>query len=215
MKWILKHYRLFSITAIIAILPTNNLIVRHQHQYPNQSLLETPITMIKITLLLAFILFWLISIINIQYEYTHNSKWKTVYKSNGNNYVSITLFSKVIYFPHIQMYITPEQSRLGDTYAKFENLTHQKKAEGIVTISSTWSIEDKRTFALQGKNIIIEGKLNQNSRITKIEYTPTLKMRRKLFRYASDPIDSNVDGELRITISEIDSWQKRHSMFGD
>ena len=58
---------------------------------------------------------------------------------------------------------------------------------------------------MQGKNIIIEGELNQNSRIKKIEYTPTLKMRRKIFGYASDPIDSNVEGELRITISEIDS----------
>ena len=203
MKWILKHYRIFSITTIIAILILNELLARYPHQYPNQSLLETPITLIEIVSLLTFVSFWIISTINIQHQYMHNDAWEEIYKYNGNRCASLTLRS---YFTIIDMYITSDNSRLGESYKKFKKLTLRNKIQGNVAIRFEISFDEQiRTVNLQNKNIIIEGELNQNSRITKIEYVPTLKMTRTLFGYSNEPIESDVDGELRITISESDS----------
>lgn len=213
MKWILKHYRLFSVTTIIATLILNELLAHYQHQYPKQSLLETPILMIEIVSLLTFISFCIISTINIQRQYIHNDAWEEIYKYNGNRCASLTLRS---YFTIIDMHITSDNSRLGESYKKFEKLTRRNKIQGSIAIRFEISLsEERRTVNLQSKNIIIEGKLNQNSRITKIEYVPTLKMVHTLFGYSSEPIESDVDGELRITISESDSWHKNHSLFGD
>lgn len=212
-KWILKHYRIFSITTIIAILILNELLARYQHQYPKQSLLETPILMIEIVSLLTFISFWIISTINIQRQYIHNDAWEEIYKYNGNRCATLRLGS---YFTNIDIYITSNNSRLGESCKNFKKLICRNKIQGSVAIRFEISFsEERRTVNLQSKNIIIEGKLNQNSRITKIEYVPTLKMTRTLFGYSSEPIESDIDGELRITISESDSWQKEHSLFGD
>ena len=183
-KWVLKHYRLFSIITIIQILILNELLARYQHQYSNQSLLETPILMIEIVSLLTFISFWIISTINIQRQYIHNNAWEEIYKYNGNRCVSLTLRS---YFTIIDMYITSGNSRLGKSYKKFKKLICRNKIQGSIAIRFEISFSEKiKTVNLQSKNIIIEGELNQNSRITKIEYVPALKMTRTLFGYSSE-----------------------------
>lgn len=213
-KWILKHYRLFAFTAIVALLIANELCVYHKNQYSNQSLLQTPIITIEILSLFAIALFCLVFATNVRHEYIYNDNWKEIYTSYGDYYVSLTLTNCII--DDTKMYIDPDLSRLGNVYSKFKKLIRRKKIiQGSITISRSPFNKETRTFNLQSKNIIIEGIFNQNSRITKIEYAPALKMKHVLFGYSSEELDSNVDGELRITISQNDSCQKEHSLFGD
>lgn len=62
--------------------------------------------------------------------------------------------------------------------------------------------EETKTIHINKTDIIYEGELTPNSRITKIEYRPAEQMYKTLYGYNGKPKTTDKDGLVRITISD-------------
>lgn len=208
LTWILKNNYLFTIIAGIIFLIEIKVLVSYFKkikQQPKSGILQTMDMVGKTLALLSIVLICGILDSCIQNEYVHDSDWTTIYTQNEKNCVSLNLKS---YGTYPGEFTTSTCSQLDKDYVKFKQLIKDSNPHGSITFEeNAANLETKnqnstRTINLDSKNIIIEGELNQNSRITKIEYTPTSKMKRTLFGFASELFNSDVDGDLRITISQ-------------
>ena len=215
---LLAHYYVFSIIPIIVFVLAIKVLFSYHKRLPNPTLLQSFIAIVKLLSLVCAMMAWLISSSNVKQEYIHDSDWKTVYSQDGDVCASLTFNA---HRGFIRQFTASSCSPLEKSHAHFKALSNDSNAHGSITLETlaiklgSESHKDIRSVNLSGKNIIIEGELNKTSRITKIEYIHTSKMKRTLFGHSSEQVNSDVDGDLRITISPGKSLQKSNSLFGD
>ena len=245
LTWILKNNYLFTVIAgIVFLIEIKTLIsyFKRIKQYPKPGILQAMDMVGKTFALLSIVLICGILDSCIRNEYIHDSDWTTIYTQNEKNCISLNLKS---YGTYPGEFTTSTCSQLDEDYVKFKQLIKDSNPHGSIAFEeNTTNLETKnqnstRTINLDSKNIIIEGELNQNSRITKIEYTPTSKMKRTLFGFASEsfitkieyrPVTQmyntlfgfegeyeqpNIDGEIRITVNQDDTHTELKNLFGD
>lgn len=219
-KWILQNYYLLILVPVIVIFLAIKMFISYDNQSYIASKSQKIIAILKALALLCIMIFWCIVISNFHDKYISTNDWKTVYTHDGDvcmsleldNYQSLSL-SKT--------FTMNTCSRLGRDYSKIERLINRTNNKGHATLETVAiklgvvSQTDTRSINLSGKNIIIEGELNENSRISKVEYSPISKMKHTLFGYSSGQVDSDLNGELRITIAPGDALPKPKSLFGD
>lgn len=217
-EWLLTHYYSFVIIPIAAFVFAIKVLRSYHERLPNPTLLQSFIAIVKLLSLVCVIMVWLISSSNVKEEYIHDSDWKTIYSQDGDICASLTFD---VHHGFTSSFAASSCSPLEKSHTHFKALSNASNTHGSITLETVAvklgleSQKDTRSVNLSGKNIIIEGDLNENSRITKIEYVHTSKMKRTLFGYSSEQVNSDVDGDLRITISPGESLQKSNSLFGD
>lgn len=215
---LLTHYYVFSIIPIIVFVLAIKVLFSYHERLSNPTLLQSFIAIVKLLSLACAMMAWLISASNVKQEYVHDSDWKTVYSHGGDVCVLLTFNA---HHGFARQFTASSCSPLENSYSHFKALSSDSNAHGSIaleTVAIKLGLEphkDTRSVNLSGKNIIIEGELNENSRITKIEYIHTSKMKRTLFGHSSEQVNSDVDGDLRITISPGETPQKQDSLFGD
>lgn len=203
--WILKNNYLFTVIAVLIFLIEVKVLIsyfRQLKQHPRLPIDHTIDMVGKTFALLSIVLICGLLDSSVRNEYIHDSDWATIYTQNEKNCVSLKLKSHGTYPGE---FTTSTCSRLDKDYIKFKQLINDSNPHGSITLETNLEVKDQndtRTINLDSKNIIIEDELNENSKITKIEYVSTSKIKRTLFGFASDPFDSNMDGDLRITISQ-------------
>lgn len=216
--WLLTHYCVFVIIPIVAFTLVIKILRSYYSRYLSPSLMQSFIVIVKLLALIFVIIAWIGLAENIHEEYIHDGSWKTVYSQNGETCASLTFDA---HRGLAREFTTSSCSPLKDSGSHFKTLSNYSSTHGSITLETvaiklgSESHKDTRSVNLSGKNIIIEGELNENSRITKIEYIHTSKMKRTLFGHSSEQVNSDVDGELRITISPVEIPQKQNSLFGD
>ena len=217
-EWLLTHYYVFAIIPIAVFVLAIKVLIFYHKRLPNPTLLQSFIAMIKLLTLVCVMMVWLISASNVKQDYIHDSDWKTVYSQNGEVCASLTFDA---HHAFARQFTASSCSPLENSYSHFKALSNDSNTHGSIALETvaiklgSESHKDTRSVNLSGKNIIIEGELNENSRITKIEYIHTSKMKRTLFGHSSEQVNSDVDGDLRITISPGETPQKQDSLFGD
>jgi hypothetical protein len=217
-EWLLTHYYVFAIIPIAVFALAIKVLIFYHKRFPNPTLLQSFIAIVKLLSLVCVMMAWLISASNVKQEYVHDSDWKTVYSQGGDVCVLLTFNA---HHGFARQFTASSCSPLENSYSHFKALSSDSNAHGSIALETVAiklgsdSRKDTRSVNLSGKNIIIEGDLNENSRITKIEYIHTSKMKRTLFGHSSEQVNSDVDGDLRITISLGKSLQKSNSLFGD
>lgn len=217
-EWFLTHYYVFAIIPIAVFVLAIKVLISYHKRLPNPTLLQSFIAIVKLLSLVCVMMAWLISASNVKQEYVHDSDWKTVYSQSGEVCASLTFNA---HHGFARKFNASAYSPLENSYLHFKALSSDSNTHGSITLETVAaklgsdSHKDTRSVNLSGKHIIIEGDLNENSRITKIEYVHTSKMKRTLFSHSSEQVNSDVDGDLRITISSDESLQKSNSLFGD
>lgn len=200
--WILKNNYLFTIIAMLVFLIEIRVLISYFKQLkqdpPKYPISQTMDMVGKTFALLSIVLICGILDSSVRNEYIHDSDWTTIYTQNEKNCVSLNLKS---YGTYPGEFTTSTCSQLDKDYVKFKQLIKDSNPNGSITLE-TKNQNNTRTINLDSKNIIIKDELNENSKITKIEYAPTPKMKRTLFGFSSGSFDSNVNGDLRITISQ-------------
>lgn len=83
---------------------------------------------------------------------------------------------------------------------KYEFFTYYNNQAKIVIEKDNVSYSKKVNINI--KNVIINGELNENSKITKIEYRNIQGVQKYLFGHEGPIEKTDIDGELRITIDE-------------
>jgi hypothetical protein len=217
-EWLLTHYYAFVMIPIVAFALVIKVLLSYHSRYLNPSLMQSFIVIVKLLILIGVIIAWIGLAENLHEERIHDGSWKTVYSQNGETCASLTFDA---HRGFARQFTTSSCSLLKDSSSHFKTLSNYSSTHGSITLETvaiklgSESHKDTRSVNLSGKNIIIEGALNENSRITKIEYVHTSKMKRTLFGYSSEQVNSDVDGDLRITISPGETPQKQDSLFGD
>lgn len=134
-------------------------------------------------------------------EYTPNSEWKEIYTNKIEANFELNLIIRPIV--EFKTKLTPNQP-LGDLYNQIKTTTH-----GTLIATKGQSSETKQIH-LDASNVIVNGTLNSNSKITKIEYRSVDGKRYNAFGRHGNKMRSDFDGEIRITIDS-DSTEEENS----
>lgn len=178
-----QGYNVFQI--IITILLTVSLTITFIYDIFNISPKTYLIPTIELsTFIIALIGISLVVTIHKNTETFYDQNWKQVYTNN--------IDAKVI----IANDIVAGQ-RLGDKYK-------------LLTVNNQSRIKVEKDDASYSKNVNINkdniivnnGELNENSKITKIEYQAITGIQRSLFEHKGTIQESKIDGQLRITIEQ-------------
>ena len=134
--------------------------------------------------------------------YETEQPWKTIYANNIDADVSLSLKNCKSCWPGS----VDLGKGIGDTYQL------RKSKYGTLKLTKGDSFE-AREISFNSKNI--NGTLNEQSKITKIEYRPITRMHYTLFGFKGYDEQPDVDGEIRITVSEDDHKAELKQLFGD
>lgn len=156
---------------------------------------------IRIYVYLLLSLIFLITSYFISTNYESETDWKTVYTNEIDANVEISFQTSIledVFFcrddHHYIETINPE-SEIG-----YKAYVLNKSRYGTLKVKKDSATETRKIHF--DKNSLI-GKLNEQSKITKIEYRNITSLRRTLFGFKGKPQQtSKLDGEVRITIDE-------------
>lgn len=143
--------------------------------------------MIVASLFTLFI--WLIFFIwNVHTETVYDGEWKQVYTNESNTDITLDLSSNA----HFKA-----GSELGEAYSKLQ--VHPSTV-GKITASDKSDAKETKSIRLSADDVITNGELSSNSKITKVEYRAVKGKRQTSLGHYGKVEKEDYDGELRITV---------------
>lgn len=178
-----QGYQVFQI--IIAILLTISLTITFIYDIFSISPKTYLIPTLELsTFIIALIGISLIVTIHKNTETFYDQNWKQVYTNNID--AKVTIANDIV-----------AGQRLDDRY-KLLTVNNQSKIK-IEKDEASYS----KNVNINKDNIIVNnGELNENSKITKIEYQNITGIQRSLFGHKGPIQESKIDGQLKITIEQ-------------
>lgn len=199
MEWLLTDSNLFTATifgilAVVALLSItsvstpdekNSKISEFINGFCAIALSVAPLIIIIIALTIKF---------ETQIEYTSNSEWKEIYTNNINAEIILNLKTDEGYL----ISNATGGKLIGNNYKDYNTNSNMN---GTI-LAKNGDLEETKTIHVNKSDIIYDGELTPNSKITKIEYRPAEQMYKTVFGYNGKPSDADKDGLVRITISD-------------
>lgn len=195
-KRIHKFYVIFQ--ALIIITVVIPLIITWFYEGLTSKYDNIILTVGIFALVLELIVLKFLSLITETFVYDTN--WKQIYTNDINANVHIATKSS---------YNTIVAGEKLDY--KYEFFIYYNNQAQIVIEKDNVSYSKKVNINL--KDIIINGDLNENSKITKIEYRNIQGIQKCLFGHEGPIEKTDIDGELRITIDEDPRQKELKQMF--
>lgn len=204
-EWLLTDSNLFTATIFgvigtIALFSTITISLPYEK---NPRLYERigDFCIIGIFLVPVIIIFIGLSIASTtQVEYTSNSEWKTIYENNIDAEIILNLKTENGYL--ISNAIGGKT--IGTDYKDY---TRDSNMNGTI-LAKKDDLEEKKTIHINNSDIIYNSELTPTSKITKIEYKPAEKKYKTLFGHKGKESDADIDGLVRITISDDNSPER-------
>lgn len=184
-KVINKFFVIFQTFIIIIVITP--LIITWFYKDLTSELSNILLSVAIFAFLLELIGLKFLSLINETFIYDTN--WKKIYTNDINANVNIATNSSC------NIIVAGEKLDY-----KYEFFTYYNNQAKIVIEKDNVSYSKKVNINL--KDIIINGELNENSKITKIEYRNIQGIQKCLFGHEGPIEKTDIDGELRITIDE-------------
>lgn len=184
-KVINKFFVIFQTFIIITVITP--LIITWFYKDLTSELSNILLSVAIFAFLLELIGLKFLSLINETFIYDTN--WKQIYTNDINANVNIATNSSC------NIIVAGEKLDY-----KYEFFTYYNNQAKIVIEKDNVSYSKKVNINL--KDIIINGELNENSKITKIEYRNIQGIQKYLFGHEGPIEKTDIDGELRITIDE-------------
>ena len=207
-EWLLTDSNLFTAT-IFGVIGTIALFAIITVSLPYEKKPKTyerigDFCIIGIFLVPVIIIFIGLSIASTtQVEYTSNSEWKTIYENNIDAEIILNLKTENGYL--ISNAIGGKT--IGTDYKDY---TRDSNMNGTI-LAKKDDLEEKKTIHINNSDIIYNSELTPTSKITKIEYKPAKKKYKTLFGHKGKESDADIDGLVRITISD-DNSPKRTAL---
>lgn len=133
-------------------------------------------------------------------EYTSDSEWKTIYENNIDAEIILNLKTENGYLI--------SNAIAGKSIEKdYKDYSQNNNMDGTI-LAKKDDIEENKTIHINKEDIIYDGELKPTSKITKIEYRPAQQMYKTVFGYNGKPKSANIDGLVRITISDDNSPER-------
>ena len=204
-EWLLTDSNLFT-TTIFGVIGTIALfaIITVSLPYEKKPKIYERIgdfCIIGIFLVPVIIIFIGLSIASTtQVEYTSNSEWKTIYENNIDAEIILNIKTENGYL--ISNAIGGKT--IGTDYKDY---TRDSNMNGTI-LAKKDDLEEKKTIHINNSDIIYNSELTPTSKITKIEYKPAEKKYKTLFGHKGKESDADIDGLVRITISDDNSPER-------
>lgn len=204
-EWLLTDSNLFTAT-IFGVIGTIALFAIITVSLPYEKKLKTyerigDFCIIGIFLVPVIIIFIGLSIASTtQVEYTSNSEWKTIYENNIDAEIILNLKTENGYL--ISNAIGGKT--IGTDYKDY---IRDSNMNGTI-LAKKDDLEEKKTIHINNSDIIYNSELTPTSKITKIEYKPAEKKYKTLFGHKGKESDTDIDGLVRITISDDNSPER-------
>lgn len=195
-KVINKFFVIFQTFIIITVITP--LITTWFYKDLTSELSNILLSVAIFAFLLELIGLKFLSLINETFIYDTN--WKQIYTNDINANVNIATNSSC------NIIVAGEKLDY-----KYEFFTYYNNQAKIVIEKD--NISYSKTVNINIKNIIVNGELNENSKITKIEYRNIQGIRKYLFGHEGPIEKTDIDGELRITIDEDPRQKELKQMF--
>lgn len=195
-KGIHKFFIIFQTLIIIAVITP--LIITWFYKNLAPELNNIILTVAIFAFLLELIGLKFLSLINETFIYDTN--WKQIYTNDINANVNIATNSSY------NIIVAGEKLDY-----KYEFFTYYNNQAKIVIEKDNVSYSKKVNINL--KDVIINGELNENSKITKIEYRNIKGIQKYLFSHEGPIEKTDIDGELRITIDEDPKQKELKQLF--
>ena len=184
-KVINKFFVIFQTFIIITVITP--LIITWFYKDLTSELSNILLSVAIFAILLELIGLKFLSLINETFIYDTN--WKQIYTNDINANVNIATNSSC------NIIVAGEKLDY-----KYEFFTYYNNQAKIVIEKDNVSYSKKVNINI--KNVIINGELNENSKITKVEYRNIQGVQKYLFGHEGPIEKTDIDGELRITIDE-------------
>lgn len=195
-KVINKFFVIFQTFVIITVLTP--LIITWFYKDLTSELNNILLSVAIFAFLLELIGLKFLSLINETFIY--DTDWKQIYTNDINANVNIATNSSC------NIIVAGEKLDY-----KYEFFTYYNNQAKIIIEKDNVSYSKKVNINL--KDIIINGDLNENSKITKIEYRKIQGVQKYLFSYEGPIEKTDIDGELRITIDEDPKQKELKQLF--
>ena len=158
--------------------------------------------LVAVALVSALGFVWLVYFSSqVEYEVTYDGEWKQIYTNSDNLDISIDLN---------RGYSVKAGSDLGDNYSK---LKFVEFVDGTITAVDDSGSKETRTFRLNEKDLIKNGELASNSKITKIEYRPVKGMHKTALGMSSKDETAPYEGEIKLTIDTQEKSDELKKLF--
>lgn len=204
-EWLLTNYNLLtaSFFGIIFVIALLSIIAVSLPDEKNSKKYEIINDFCNISIIFVPLII-IISAIFIhnetKLEYTSNSEWKIIYENDIDAEIILNLKTENGYL--ISNAIGGKT--IGTDYKEY---TRDSNMNGTI-LAKKGDLEENKTIHVNKQDIIYNGELKPTSKITKIEYRPAQQMYKTVFGYNGKPKSADIDGLVRITISDDDSPER-------
>ena len=197
MEFFLSDFGFYLFRAIILAIVLLPLVIAYFYQRFTPSFETKPI-FVGVTLAFVFAIVGASLLASVNRASIQDENWKQIYTNDNDTKVIITNSSQYGLRVHNDLIAGDKLS------ADYKLFTVPSKAD--IKIKKD-DVSYSKKFYIEKDNIVINGDLNEDSKITKIEYKNIQGYQRSLFGHKGPIEKDEVEGELRITIEQ-DSKQK-------
>lgn len=138
---------------------------------------------------------------NVKYEKIYASDWKQLYSNDSKADITIDTF--------FDMHFKAGE----ETGVSLKELERQLYLDGTITATDASGSKESRTVALVQDGISTTGKVDETSKIVKVEYRPIEGKRKSAFGLQSSLYKAKTDGEFRITVQGSEKSDELKKLF--
>lgn len=191
-------FQLLIITIVLSLLITSLI-------YKSYDLTDSHIPLLGIVLSITIMMLSIVTLSYIKKDFVSNENWKQIYTNDINANAIIETNDK-------NLFITNNIVAGNKLYTNYKLFNNNHNIIAKIKIEKNETSYSKKIL-IKKENIIINGELNEDSKITKIEYRNIQGHQRSLFNQTG-PIDKDdIEGEIRITIDQNPKQEKLKQMF--
>lgn len=138
---------------------------------------------------------------NVKYEKVYASDWKQIYSNDIKADITIDTF--------FDMHFKAGEA----TGVSLKELERQLYLDTSITATDASGSKESRTVALAQDGISTTGKVDETSKIVKVEYRPIEGKRKSAFGLRSSLYKAKTDGEFRITVQGSEKSDELKKLF--
>lgn len=172
-------------TTMITAILTSTYVANNKH-FMTEGVKQFCMTAILVSMVLFAI--GLLFNANVKYEKVYASDWKQIYSNEAKADITIDTFFDMHF-------------KVGEaTGVSLKELERQLYLDASITATDASGSKESRTVALVQDGISTTGKVDETSKIVKVEYRPIEGNRKSAFGLQSSLYKAKTDGEFRITV---------------
>lgn len=155
------------------------------------------------TMFVSLVLFAIGLLFNadVKYEKVYTSDWKQIYSNDIKADITIDTF--------FDMHFKAGEA----TGVSLKELERQLYLDASITATDASGSKESRTVALVQDGISTTGKVDETSKIVKVEYRPIEGKRKSAFGLQSSLYKAKTDGEFRITVQGSEKSDELKKLF--